>query len=131
MRSDGPIHGRLLTDPGGRAVLRVDPLRDPETGRSRALLVRVETELGRPLAELRATDLEVTRVEAPDPTTGRLRAYPGAFWFYDRGGAAIGFMADDNAGALALPMAVEAPRRGLGTGLALPREWDPAGMDRY
>ena len=109
------IPGRLLTEPNLRGRLRVTPTLDNKTGRTKALRVRVFTDNGLPFPKLdiRATEVEVTVVEFPDPKTGKLDKRPGSFWFYGSDGfTEVGFLPDRNAGSLAKPMAVEAPRKG-------------------
>ena len=106
--------GRLLTAPNLRGRLRVTPIYNRRTQKSVALRIRVFTELGLKIADIRATDGETTVVQFPDPKTGKLVNVPGSFWFYGLRGVAIGFLADQNAGALAKPMAVETAPKGPG-----------------
>lgn len=80
-------------------------------GKIAGLRVRVFTELGRLIVDQRTTGAEVTKVKIPDPITKKLKSYPGSFWFYNKG-TKIGFLADQNAGALAQPFATETAPEG-------------------
>lgn len=107
-----PIPGRLLTEPvNRRGRLRITPVRDNRSGRTKALRVRVDTELGLNIVDVRVTESEVTVVDYTD-AAGTLQNAPGAFWFYGEYGSEVGFLADQNAGVFTKPNATERPRKG-------------------
>lgn len=112
-----PIRGVLLTGPGGRGVLTVRPMFSRATGRTSALRVRVETEGGIELVNVRAVGVELQLVQAPDVNApigpgAMIKNYPGKMWFTTADGSEVGFLPDSNAGVYALPFAVELPRKG-------------------
>lgn len=102
--------GKLLTHPGLRGRLRVRPILDRKTTRTKALRVQVFTDAGLEILNIRAAEVELTKVVIPgDPPETR----PGAIWFYsDTGIGDVGFLPDSNAATLDLPGATEQPRRG-------------------
>jgi len=116
MTDPNDLPGVLLTAPVGlRGRLKVTPILNRKTVRTVALRIRVYTEAGLPVVDVRTTDGEVTVVEIPRAAApfkpAHLERRPGSFWFYGAG-VEVGFLADQNAGALKEPMAVEQPRKG-------------------
>lgn len=96
------LPGVLLTEPvNQRGYLRVEPVRgvagDASRVKTKALRVRVFTPEGRLLVDLRATEVEVTRIEVVEPGAEHPETRPGSFWFYAPGGVEVGFLADSNA----------------------------------
>lgn len=112
--SNPDIPGKILSGPGPRDVrcwLRVAPIWDSKTGRTKALRVRIFTDLGREVVNLRATNVEITKITVPgtlaDPVA---KNYPGIMWFSTKP-EDVAFLPDSNAGALLLVGAKEQPRK--------------------
>lgn len=113
-----PHKGRIMAGPGDLANVRGYLLVRPMKGGK--VRVAVWSEGGRLLLDFTARDGEITIVEAPARDgSRRLERFPGTFWFYGVNGSGkeidLGFLADANAGALTLPLAVESEPKGRAT----------------
>lgn len=105
------IPGRILSGPGPRDVrcwLKVTPIWDSKTGRTKALRVRIYTDLGREVVNIRATNVEITKIAVPQGDV--TKNYPGTMWFVSTP-EDVAFLPDSNAGALLLVGAKEQPRK--------------------